>query len=100
MHIETDLTTASQLSSAFVWLETASSGHESGAAKPLFWLQKQRGGMSQDSLTECPFCDFEPDVPHEDVNSAPEQVTHRVHQHVEKEHSDRTDELDTYTSPG
>ncbi|QIO25585.1 hypothetical protein [Haloarcula sp. JP-L23] len=56
--------------------------------------------MSQDALTECPFCDFEPDVPPGDVKTAPEQVTHRVHQHVEEEHSERTDELDTYTSPG
>jgi hypothetical protein len=56
--------------------------------------------MSQDTLSECPFCDFEPDVPHEDVKNAPEQATHRVHQHVEEKHPDQTDELDSYTSPG
>jgi hypothetical protein len=56
--------------------------------------------MSRNSLSECPFCDFEPDVKHEGVKTAPEKATHRVHQHVEKEHPDRTDELDTYTSPG
>lgn len=55
--------------------------------------------MPEDTLTECPFCDFEPDVPHEGAKSAPEQVTHRVHQHVETEHPDRADDLDTYTSP-
>jgi hypothetical protein len=56
--------------------------------------------VSQNSLSECPFCDFEPDVTHENVKTAPEQATHRVHQHVEREHPERTDELDTYTSPG
>jgi hypothetical protein len=55
--------------------------------------------MSRDSLSECPFCEFEPDVPHEDVKTAPEQRTHRVHRHVEEEHPDRADEVDTYTSP-
>ena len=56
--------------------------------------------MSQNSLSECPFCDFEPDITQEDVKTAPELVTHRVHQHVEKAHPEQTDELDTYTSPG
>ncbi|WP_267640142.1 hypothetical protein [Haloarchaeobius amylolyticus] len=54
--------------------------------------------MSQEPLTECPFCEFEPDVPHADPKTAPEKSQHRVHRHVEQEHPDRTDELSTYTS--
>lgn len=70
-----------------------------GIVTPLFPLQRLRYHMSQDSLTECPFCDFEPDVSHEGAKSGPEQTTHRVHHHVEEEHPNRTDELDTYSSP-
>ena len=66
----------------------------------LFRLQEQCRVVSQDPLSECPFCEFEPDVPQEDVKTAPEQLTHRVHRHVEEEHPNRADELDTYTSPG
>lgn len=54
--------------------------------------------MGDELLTECPFCDFEPDVPHEDPKTAPEKTQHLVHRHVEKEHPNRTDELSTYTS--
>ena len=54
--------------------------------------------MGRETLTECPFCDFEVDTPHEDEKTAPEKATHRVHRHVEREHPDRTDDLSTYTS--
>jgi hypothetical protein len=76
------------------------SGPASDGVTSLFSRRRQRADMSQDTLSECPFCDFEPDVPHEDVKNAPEQATHRVHQHVEEKHPDQTDELDSYTSPG
>lgn len=66
----------------------------------LLRLKGQRGDVTQNSLSECPFCGFEPDVSREDVKNAPELATHRVHQHVEEEHPGRTGELDTYTSPG
>lgn len=54
--------------------------------------------MPTDSLTECPFCEFEPDVAEGDVKTAPEREVQRVHEHVEREHPQRTDELSTYTS--
>jgi hypothetical protein len=55
--------------------------------------------VTRTPLTECPFCEFEVDFPHEDVKTAPEKATHRVHRHVENAHPNRTDELSTYTSP-
>ncbi|MFB6096440.1 MAG: hypothetical protein ABEJ74_03525 [Haloferacaceae archaeon] len=56
--------------------------------------------MTGESLTECPFCGFDPDVAHGDVKTAPEREVQRVHKHVEQEHPDRTDELSTFTSRG
>jgi hypothetical protein len=49
--------------------------------------------VPEDLLTECPFCEFEADVPHGDVKTAPEKAPHRVKRHVETEHPDRTDEF-------
>lgn len=54
--------------------------------------------MTQAQLTACPFCDFEADIDHEDPKIAPEKATHQVHRHVDTEHPDRTDDLQTYTS--
>lgn len=54
--------------------------------------------MTQNAPTECPFCDFVPDVAKDDVKTAPEREVQQIHKHVEKKHPDRTDELPSYTS--
>lgn len=54
--------------------------------------------MTQNAPTECPFCEFDPDVATGDVKTAPEREVQRVHKHVEKQHPDRTEELSSYTS--
>lgn len=61
-------------------------------------LHRQLIGVTSEQPTECPFCDFEPDVPESDVKTAPEREVQRVHQHVEMEHPNRADELSSYTS--
>jgi hypothetical protein len=53
--------------------------------------------VSENVITECPFCEFEADLP-DDLKTAPEQAPARVHRHVEEQHPDKADELSEYTA--
>jgi hypothetical protein len=54
--------------------------------------------MIEEPPVECPFCDFEPDIPKGGVKMAPEMEVRRVYIHVRKEHQENLDELPPHLS--
>lgn len=54
--------------------------------------------MIEEPPTECPYCDFEPDLPKGDVKIAPEMEVYEVYIHIGKEHQAQLDELPPHLS--